>query len=49
MDPMFRAYLASTIKRLDCTPIDAHWNGVAHISAAKQAANVTNAGMNTHP
>jgi hypothetical protein len=46
MDPMFRAYFASTSKRLGYTPIDAHWNGAAQISAAKEAAKVTNAGVN---
>jgi hypothetical protein len=43
IDPVFRAYFALTGKYLDYSPIDAHWNGAAHILAAREVARVINA------
>jgi hypothetical protein len=44
MDPIFRAYFASTRERLDYSPLDAHWNGAAHTLAAEKVAQVINTG-----
>lgn len=49
MDPIFRAYFASTGNHLDYSPTDKHWNGAAHILAAKEVAKIINASVNAAP
>ena len=44
LDSVFRAYFASTGNRLDYSPTDRHWNGAAHVLAAKEVAKIINAG-----
>jgi hypothetical protein len=46
MDPIFRAYFASIGNHLDYSPTDKHWNGAAHILAAKEVAKIINASVN---
>ncbi len=49
MDPVFRTYFASTGSHLDYSPVDAHWNGAAHILAAKEVAKIINSGADPFP
>jgi hypothetical protein len=49
MDPIFRAYFASTGNYLDYSPIDKHWNGASHILAAREVAKIINASVNAGP
>ena len=46
LDPIFRAYFASTGNHLDYSPTDKHWNGAAHILAAKEVAKIINGSLN---
>jgi hypothetical protein len=42
MGPIFTAYYRATGRRLDYTPFDYHWNGVAHRLAAAEVARLIN-------
>jgi hypothetical protein len=47
MEPIFAAYFRSTGRRLDYSPLDYHWNAVAHRLAAAQVARVINRATST--
>jgi hypothetical protein len=42
MDPVFRAHYAQTGEHFDYLPADGHWNGVAHVLAAREVASYIN-------
>ena len=42
LEPIFAAYFRATGRRLDYSPLDYHWNAVAHGLAAAQVARVIN-------
>jgi hypothetical protein len=42
MEPIFAAYFRATRRRLDYSPVDYHWNEVAHGLAAAEVARVIN-------